>query len=49
MSQIEESAKLKSLTKDPLIVNLVKKTAEFRVASSSMIKVILRNHFSRCN
>lgn len=38
ISQIEDSAKLKSLIKDPLIAHLIKKTAEFRVASSSMIK-----------
>jgi len=38
ISQIEDSAKLKSLMKDPVIAHLIKKTAEFRVASSSMIK-----------
>jgi len=39
ISQIEDSAKLKSLVKDPQVATLIKKTAEFRVASSSMIKV----------
>jgi len=38
ISQVEDSSKLRHLTKEPQVAALIKKTAEFRIASTSMLK-----------